>query len=82
MQAESTKIQVTVMGRTDYTVGMIVELDLNKMQPIQKNEDAKDNIFSGRYIVSAINHYINRDKHECSMELIKDSYVVDFNNRS
>jgi len=82
MQAETTKIQVTVMGRTDYTVGMIVELDLNKMQPIQKNEDAKDNIFSGRYIVSAINHYINRDKHECSMELIKDSYVVDFNNRS
>ena len=81
-QAESTKINITVLGRTDYTVGMKVKVELHKIQPIQKEElpqDVLDEILSGFYIVSAINHSINRDKHECSMELIKDSYIMDLN---
>lgn len=80
--ALTTKITITVMGRTDYTVGTLVNLNLNKMQPIEKNEsndDIKDNILSGKYLVSGINHYINREKHECTMELIKDSYIIDLN---
>ena len=79
MQAGTTKINIVVLGRTDYTVGMKVKVTLNKIEPItaaEFNEDITDKILSGYYIVSAINHYINRDKHECNMELIKDSYMM------
>lgn len=82
MAAQNTKINITVLGRTDYTVGMKVYVTLFKVQPIKKDEpreDTIDKILSGFYIVSAINHSINRSKHECSMELIKDSYIIDLN---
>jgi hypothetical protein len=77
-QAESTKLNVTVPGRTDYTVGMKVNVTLNKMNPISKEEnDVKDKIMSGDYIIAAISHSISRKKHECIMELTKDSYAAD-----
>lgn len=82
MLAQNTKMTVTVLGRTDYTVGMKVKLDLFKIQPIKKteaNDDVLDKVLSGNYIVSAINHSINRENHECTMELIKDSYMMDVN---
>lgn len=81
-QAETTKINIVVPGRTDYTVGAKVKVKLNKVEPITGKEladDITDKILSGYYIISAINHYINRDKHECNMELIKDSYIMNLN---
>lgn len=79
-QAEASKIEILVPGRTDYTVGMKVNVSLNKINPITKtdsNDDVTDNMFSGDYLIAALNHYIGRDKHECRMELIKDSFIVD-----
>jgi hypothetical protein len=61
---------------------MKVKVKLNKIQPIGKEEleeDTLDTVLSGFYIISAINHSINRDKHECAMELIKDSYIMNLN---
>lgn len=81
-QSETTKLNIIVLGRTDYTVGMKVKVKLNKVEPIgpkELEEDIIDKILSGYYIVSAINHYINRDKHECNMELIKDSFMMNLN---
>lgn len=76
MQADSNKIQIVVPGKTDYTVGQKVAVLLNKMQPVSKNdEDYIDKVFSGFYLIGAINHFITRDKHECTMELFKDSSV-------
>lgn len=75
--AEANKLNITVLGRTDYTVGQKVAVVLNKFEPIDKADpDIVDKMFSGFYIVSAINHYINRESHECNMELIKDSSQV------
>lgn len=79
-QADANKIEILVPGRTDYTVGMKVNVKLNKMNPISKsenNEDITDNLFSGDYLITAINHYINREKHECKLELSKDSFIMD-----
>lgn len=76
-QAEANKVEINVPGRTDYTVGQKVQLHLNKVQPFsKKDKDTLDNMFSGNYLISAINHYINRESHECNMELIKDSLLV------
>jgi len=74
--AESSKIEITVAGRADYTAGQKVAVTLNKIEPVNENDDDQDlvdKMFSGYYIISAINHYVTRDRHECHMELIKDS---------
>lgn len=80
MQAEITRINIVVPGRTDYTVGKKVHVKLNKFNPIEgkdSDKDTYDNMFSGNYIISGINHFIDREKHQCHMELMKDSFIVD-----
>ena len=74
--AEAQKVNITVPGRCDYTVGQIVELTLYKKQPMRKRdrqEDLIDNVNSGKYLVSAINHQVSVEGHTCFIELIKDS---------
>jgi hypothetical protein len=36
-------------------------------------------MFSGNYIIAAINLYVDREKHECYMEIIKESSMMDMN---
>ena len=75
--AEANKIQIVVPGRCDYTVGQKVKVTLNKMEPISADDtDITDKMFSGYYLISAINHDITRERHECNMELIKDSLMM------
>ena len=78
--AESFKMEITVNGRLDYTVGQIVNLKFPLMtqqsEALTKTQDAENKIYSGKYIISALNHKISRRKHFCIMEVIKDSYMV------
>ena len=79
-RGNSSQINVVVPGRLDYTVGQKVRVNLNKTEPISVNElDYRDKMFSGNYIITALNHNINRSQHECSMELSKDSTEMDLN---
>jgi hypothetical protein len=74
--AEAQKLNITVPGRCDYTVGQVVEVYLTKNQPIRKNEtqdDITDKILSGKYLISAINHSIKHSGHDAMLELVKDS---------
>lgn len=73
---EKYKVTVNILGRTDYTVGQVFELNIPRITQIKKEEDAKDPILSGRYIVSAISHKITREMHTCNVELIKNSVLV------
>lgn len=78
--AEANRLQVTVPGRADYTVGQKVNVTLNKIEPIKKEDsDITDKMFSGNYLIAAINHYVDRNKHECHMELIKESLQFNLN---
>lgn len=82
-QSTDYTIEINVPGRTDYTVGQVVRITMFQTEPLTQKETNKqqlDMIFSGRYLVSSINHYITREKHECSMELVKDSYITSFSN--
>ena len=75
--SESNKIQIVVPGRCDYTVGQKVNVKLYKVEPLAQNDtDALDKVLSGNYLIAAVNHYINRERHECNMELIKDSLMM------
>lgn len=78
--AESNKLSITVPGRCDYTVGQKVSVTLNRVEPIsEKDDDVTDKMFSGNYLIGAINHYVDREKHECYMELIKESSMMNMN---
>jgi hypothetical protein len=82
-QAESYKLEIVVPGRTDYTVGQVVVVNKFKSEPIKQSDtpdDILDNLISGNYLVSAIHHNIDRQKHECTMELIKDSLTMNLDN--
>ena len=76
--ADAMKVTVVVPGRTDYTVGQKVFLEIIQPEPLDDKdtvEAEEDKLFSGYYLIGAINHNINREKHECTMELIKDSLL-------
>ena len=71
------KVEITVYGRTDYTVGKKANFSTNKMRAFQGDAEANsitDNLFSGDYIISAVRHRFQRDNfHECKIELTRDS---------
>ena len=75
--AESFKINIVVPGRSDYTVGDKVKIKSFINQPTQKTDsetEILDKTISGYYLIATINHVIDRQHHECHMQLIKDSY--------
>lgn len=80
MQSKSNMVNITVPGRTDYTVGIKVFLKVYKVEPIRASEtedETIDKLLSGYYIIGAINHSIINNQHECVIELIKDSIMFD-----
>lgn len=84
LQAEDFKIEIQAPGRLDYTVGQVVKIKSFQIAPLKKEEsnpEVIDSIFSGRYLVTAINHFITRESHQCSIELSKDSYISAFRKR-
>ena len=78
--AEGYKVTITVFGRTDYSAGQRVYLEVPKNAQLKESEtDFEDKLLSGNYLISALCHLITREKHECTMELIKDSFKVNLN---
>lgn len=73
---EKYKVTIQVFGRTDYTVGQVVSLNIPKATQLNQSENARDNILSGRYLISAINHVITRENHTCNIELVKNSVIT------
>lgn len=73
-QYRSGIVEIEVYGRTDYTVGKKVNLKLNKMTVIGKEDTPDiylDKLYSGNYVITAIVHRINRQEHRCNIELAK-----------
>lgn len=79
----SSVVEIEVFGRTDYTVGQKVYIQVPKPAPVaasdSMNSDASkgiiDTTYSGNYIVTAINHVIDRKSHTCILELSKESMI-------
>jgi hypothetical protein len=78
-QYQSFRIEIDAFGRTDYTVGGKVYLDLNQIRAISKDEEHDeyiDKLLSGYYLVSKVAHHITRKEHIVTLELIKDSTIL------
>lgn len=74
--ADAFKISISVLGRTDYTVGQKVYVKIPSKEPKSiENVDRIDLVSSGNYLIGAIAHRITRTSHMCDMELIKESFI-------
>jgi len=79
-RSEAYKINITVFGRTDYSAGQKVYIEVPKATQISADkEDWMDKLQSGNYLIAAICHLITRKDYTCVMELVKDSFMVDLN---
>jgi hypothetical protein len=81
-QINGNKLEIVVPGRFDYTVGLRIELKLYKIEPNSKTDSKLiDEMLSGTYLISAINHYVSRTMHECTFELVKESLLIDLDRK-
>lgn len=69
----NTRLQIVVPGDSSRRIGDIVDVVLPSPQP-QFEENVLDKYISGRYMVTAIRHLIQKDKYTMQLELVKDSY--------
>lgn len=76
-QSGAIKMSIKVFGDFAYKVGDVVELVIYKdtNEDSKSDQTEKDNVLSGRYLVSALNHNISVTSHYCNIELIKDSII-------
>lgn len=78
LDLSNLKINMTIPGRTDIEVGRVMYLKYPSLELKTKNDtDALDKDYSGFYLVTAINHKINRLNHTMTIEGIKDSLLID-----
>jgi hypothetical protein len=77
-QLEMFKVQMTVPGRSDVKVGDVVNLKLGKGSSLDAEkitQEANDLYYSGKYLITGIQHRLTPSRHEMIVELIKDSTV-------
>jgi hypothetical protein len=76
---DTQQIEITVLGRTDYTVGQRVSFVLYKVCNLELEDEQEDKLLSGNYLITAIRHIITNQNHQCVMLLMKDSLSIDLN---
>lgn len=77
-ELQNLKIEITVPGRTDAEIGNIVYFiypDSSPRDASDLNKPSYDKLYTGKYMVTAIRHKINLQRHIMIMELVKDSYA-------
>lgn len=80
-QILSYKINIEVPGRFDTKVGDVITLVVNNLKAlgVLNNTEIIDDIYSGRYLITAIRHKVQSTTHTMYMEIVKDSIPLDLN---
>jgi len=81
LDLSNLKMNITVPGRTDVEVGRLLyflypSLGGKAESDNTSSELQQDKLYSGYYLITAINHRINRHEHSMTMEIVKDSLNV------
>jgi hypothetical protein len=81
LDLSNLKMNITVPGRTDVEVGRLLyflypSLGGKADSDNTSSELQQDKLYSGYYLITAINHRINRHEHTMTMEIVKDSLNV------
>lgn len=74
-ELELHKVQITVPGRSDMTVGKVIYIDYNTVQSHHDPIDAKENLYTGNYLVTAINHRMSLNEHEMIISCVKENVI-------
>ena len=75
-QLDVFKLNIKIHGTTNIEVGDTVNLTMNMFQSIdheQMNKDTFDKLYSGRYLITAIEQRFTKIRHEMNMQIVKDS---------
>lgn len=67
------QIKVVLPGNMNMRAGTVVQLNLPAATVGLKEEKPMDILYSGKYLITAIRHKIDRTKYVCILELSKDS---------
>jgi len=79
LDLSNIRMNITVPGRTDIEVGRLLYFlypSLGGKEEADKNMVQQDSLYSGYYLITAINHKVNRQEHTMTMEIVKDSLNV------
>jgi hypothetical protein len=73
-QASLVKINMTIKGRTDISVGKVIEFEVPKNNPTVHNTNKIANEYlTGRYIVQNIHHKMEEGKYYIVMDVVKEA---------
>jgi hypothetical protein len=75
-ELDNFKVEITVPGRTDIEIGLVVYLHYPDASPkdlSDKNTKKDDSLYSGLYLISAIRHQISLRSHVMILELVRDA---------
>lgn len=68
------KINMTVIGRSDLSVGKVIEFEVEKNKPITNaNPKIANEYLSGKYVVQNIHHKMEDGKYYIIMDIVKES---------
>jgi len=68
------KINMTVKGRTNLSVGKVIEFEVPKNNPIVHNTNKVANEYlTGRYVVQSIHHKMEEGKYHIIMDIVKEA---------
>ena len=73
---EMLRLDLTVHGRVDLCVGDVVNVHMLKYSQVFENgksSDREDPYYSGSYIITAINHRLAGNKHQCILQVSKNA---------
>ena len=76
LELSNFKIIINVPGRTDAEVGAMLYFSFPDISPkaeIDVTRTNEDKYYSGYYIVTALRHKINLQRHTMTMEIVKDA---------
>lgn len=68
------KINMTVKGRSDLTVGKVIQFEVEKNKPVTNaNPKVANEYLSGKYVVQNIHHKMEDGKYYIIMDVVKES---------
>lgn len=72
MQYNAVRVQFIVPGDTSRRTGDVIEMYIPSLEAFEEDQYIPDKYYSGRYMIAAIRHHVQRDKHQMIIEAFKD----------
>ena len=75
--ANYTVVKISIPGDTGITAGRTINFNLLSLKPYSQNVEGQkknnDELYSGKYLVSAVRHIVQNGVYQTVLEIIKES---------